>query len=264
MKKTICGVAVAALISSPVLAQSQAAEETAADAVAAALDAGDDMVEEAAGDAVEVPPPPPIQIAPALPPAPPEPLMLSSGVPIKLVVTDEVNSSTHEAGDIFDLTVLEDVTVNNTVVIPRGTPAKAEITWRTGKGAFGKSGKLEFALRSIDLKQGSIPVSGEFRQEGEGNTVATGVGVLAVGVFAGFITGKRARLPQGRELLSQTVGDVMFTPAGSLDPSYDSEKAMYEATANEPLTLCKAEAGQIEKEKKRAKAIKKCYVKRLE
>jgi hypothetical protein len=60
-------------------------------------------------------------------------------------------------------------------VIPRGTPAMGEVTWRTGKGAFGKSGKLEFSLRYIDLGGQHIPVTGDFRQEGEGNTLATGV-----------------------------------------------------------------------------------------
>jgi hypothetical protein len=92
-------------------------------------------------------------------------LMLNAGVPIALAVTEEVNSSTHKEGDMFKLTVLNDVSVGQTVVIPKGTPATGEITWRTGKGAFGKSGKIEFALRSIDLNGTSI----------QGNRVSLGV-----------------------------------------------------------------------------------------
>src|SRR4051812_44769212 len=76
---------------------------------------------------------------------------LSAGTPINLAMAEEINSSTQTAGDTFKLTVLEDVKVGDTVVIPRGTPAMGEVTWRTGKGSFGKSGKLEFAIRSIDL-----------------------------------------------------------------------------------------------------------------
>lgn len=67
-----------------------------------------------------------------------EMLILNAGVPITLVVTQEVNSSTHKEGDIFKLTVMNDVSTGQTVVIPKGTPATGEITWRTGKGAFGK------------------------------------------------------------------------------------------------------------------------------
>ncbi len=193
-----------------------------------------------------------------------EPLTLKDGTPVKLAVAKEVNSSTHDAGDTFGLTVLEDVRVGDTVVIPSGTPATAEITWRTGKGAFGKSGKLEFAMRSVELDGQSIPVTGSFRQEGEGNTVATGVGVLAIGVFAGFITGKRARLPVGRELMSQVAQPLEFTPDGRLSEAYDSKAAMAAAFANTPLGICKAEAETLTKPKKREKALKKCYKKRME
>ncbi len=233
MKRLFAGVAIAALTITPVSAQM--AEETQA------------VAEQTAPEPVEL-----------------KPLILKSGTPLKLAVSKEVNSSTHDAGDMFGLTVLEDVRVGDTVVIPSGTPASAEITWRTGKGAFGKSGKLEFSMRSVELDGQSIPITGDFRQEGEGNTVATGVGVLAIGVFAGFITGKRARLPMGRELLSQVAQPLEFAPDGSLSPSFDSESAMATAVANTPLGQCKAEADTLSKPKKRQKALKKCYKKRME
>ncbi len=191
-------------------------------------------------------------------------LVLAEDTPVTVAVSQEVNSSTHRAGDTFKLTVVDDVKIDDTVVIPRGTPATAEVTWRTGKGAFGKSGKMEFAIQSIDLADGQIPVTGEYRQEGEGNTVATGVGVLAIGVFAGFITGKRARLPAGRELMVQLDQPVTFAPSGKLAASYDADAAMAAAAAKTDLGRCKAEAGTIEKEKAREKAIEKCYVKRME
>lgn len=180
-----------------------------------------------------------------------------------LVMAKEVNSSTDGEGDTFPLTVMNDVKIGETVVIPRGTPAVGEITWRTGKGAFGKSGKMEFSLRYIDLKGQHIPISGDYRQEGEGNTVATGVGIIAVGVFAAFITGKRARVPMGRELMSQTVQPVPFTSDGQLASSFDSRAAMAEAEAKTPLGQCKAQAAALA-EKKRDQARKDCYSKRMD
>ncbi len=245
MKRLFAGVAIAALTITPVSAQM--AEETQAVAPVAPVVPVIASPEQTAPEPVEL-----------------KPLILKSGTPLKLAVSKEVNSSTHDAGDMFGLTVLEDVRVSDTVVIPSGTPASAEITWRTGKGAFGKSGKLEFSMRSVELDGQSIPITGDFRQEGEGNTVATGVGVLAIGVFAGFITGKRARLPMGRELLSQVAQPLEFAPDGSLSPSFDSESAMAAAVANTPLGQCKAEADTLSKPKKRQKALKKCYKKRME
>lgn len=83
-------------------------------------------------------------------PEPAKELVLNSGTPITLAVAEEVNSSTHKEGDTFKLTVLNDVKIDQTVVIPRGTPAVGEITWRTGKGAFGKSGKLDSHCETLN------------------------------------------------------------------------------------------------------------------
>ncbi|HJQ17929.1 MAG TPA: hypothetical protein VJ859_13135 [Allosphingosinicella sp.] len=124
-----------------------------------------------------------------------------------------------EEGTTFRLSVANDVMLGQYVVIPRGTPATGEITWKTGKGAFGKSGKMEIDLRSIDLNGRRIAVTGHYRQEGEGNTVGTVAGVVAAGVFAGFITGHSARIPAGRELKAYTTDALpVALPAGAPPP----------------------------------------------
>lgn len=197
-------------------------------------------------------------------PQPPKDIVLNAGTPITLAVSEEVNSSTHKEGDEFRLTVLNDVTIGQTVVIPRGTPATAEITWRTGKGAFGKSGKMEFELRSIYLDGTQLPLTGSFRQEGEGNTVATGVGVIAIGVFAGFITGKRARLPVGRELMAQVAQNVPFGADGRLSSTYDSAAAVKMAQSSTPFRKCRASAQGLGDSKMENAAMKKCYAERME
>lgn len=242
MKTITCGVALAALVSASLSAQTAAPPAPEAVAPAVAADALPTPVVE----------------------QPPQLLTLGGGTPITLAVTQEVNSSTHKEGDTFPLAVLNDVAIGNTVVIPRGTSASGEVTWRTGKGAFGKSGKLEFSLRSIDLGGRRIPVTGDYRQEGEGNTVATGVGVIAIGVFAGFITGKRARLPMGRELMAQLAQPVPFTADGKLDASFDAEAAMAAAEANTPVGKCRADANALSDATRRKAALKACYTKRME
>ena len=246
MKTLITGAAIAALLSTPLAAQEAAAPAQAAPAAVQAAEA-------------------PAQAAEAPAPAASEAglLTLNTGMPITLAVSQEVNSSTHHAGDIFPLTVVNDVKIGDTVVIPRGTPASAEITWRTGKGAFGKSGKLEFSLRYIDLGGQHIPISGDYRQEGEGNTIATGVGIIAVGVFAGFITGHRARLPMGRELMSQIARPVQFTADGHLAPSYDAASAMAAAEAATPMGQCRAQARALP-QRQQEHALRGCFHERLD
>lgn len=191
-------------------------------------------------------------------------LMLNAGTPITLAVAEEVNTSTHKEGDTFKLTVLNDVSIGQTIVIPRGAPATGEITWRTGKGAFGKSGKMEFDLLGVELNGTRVPVSGSFRQEGEGNTIATGVGIIAIGLFAGFITGKRARLPVGRELMSQLSQNVPFTANGRIADSFDAKAAVAAAELKTPFGQCRAATSSVADTKKRNSAIEKCYAERMD
>jgi hypothetical protein len=117
-------------------------------------------------------------------------------------------------GDSFNLTVVHDVLLGDYVVIPKGARAVGEVTWLTSKGAFGKSGKMEIEIRYVEVNGQRIELEGEFRQEGEGNTVATVGGVVLAGVFAGFITGKSGRIPAGRELMARTKSDVPVAFAG--------------------------------------------------
>lgn len=56
-----------------------------------------------------------------------------------------------------------------------------------------------------------IRLTGHYRREGEGNTIAT---VIAVGVFAGFVTGKSGSNPAGRELVAHTKEDLPVAFAG--------------------------------------------------
>lgn len=119
-------------------------------------------------------------------------------------------------GDSFNLSVVHDVLYNGYVVIPRGSRAVGHITWLTSKGAFGKSGKMDVALDYVEVAGRRIDLTGTYRQEGEGNTVATVGGVIAAGLFAGFVTGKSARIPQGRELKAYTKADLPLAISGPL------------------------------------------------
>lgn len=134
-------------------------------------------------------------------------LPLNSEVVLRLA--DELTSKGNRSkeGSMFRLTVAYDVKVDGTTVIPSGTPAVGEITKRTGKGVFGKSGKLEVELRQVDLNGQRIPLTGKYRQEGEGNTLAA-VGAVFLSAPLLFVTGKSAVIPRGRELFGYTTANT--------------------------------------------------------
>ena len=130
---------------------------------------------------------------------------LAPNTEILVRLSETVNSKLVREGHRFRVAVAQDVMMGNFIVIPKGTPGVGEVTYRTGKGAFGKSAKMEVEVRSITLPGGrEVGMSGKARQEGRGNTGATVGAVIAVGVFSAFVTGRSAVFEEGREVRAFT------------------------------------------------------------
>jgi hypothetical protein len=126
---------------------------------------------------------------------------LPANTELLLRFSQEVNSKRVKVGHEFRVALAQDVMMGNYVVLPKGTPGTGYVSYRTGKGAFGKSGKMEVTMKSLDLPSGrSIPLNGMTRQEGQGNTGATVGAAVAVGVFSAFVTGRSAIFAEGREV----------------------------------------------------------------
>ena len=141
-------------------------------------------------------------------------VVLPANSEVVLTMNETVSSKSHRLGEKFSLTVAQDVKVNDAVVIPRGTRAVAQITRRTGKGGFGKSGKLDFTFRYLDHNGMRIPIEGRHHQAGEGRTAATVGAVVAAGLVGGMLVkGKNARVEEGREFTVRTLEAIPVTVA---------------------------------------------------
>jgi hypothetical protein len=126
--------------------------------------------------------------------------LLPANTEVVVRLNEALSSSNVRAGRRFEVSVARDVVVGNAVVIPRGTPGVGEVTWRTGRGAFGKSGKMEIAVTALSLDGHTVPMSGKTRLEGRGGTGAAIGAVFAGGLVAGaFVTGRSASFEQGHE-----------------------------------------------------------------
>lgn len=144
--------------------------------------------------------PPPVIMAQEVQQFPENQSFLPANTEVFLSLNQPLNTKRTKEGETFYLTVTHDVMLDGYVVIPRGSRAVGEVTWVTGKGMFGKSGKMEVDIRYVDAAGARIPVVGTFRQEGSGNTVATVGAVVVVPVAGFFVTGKSGEIPKGREL----------------------------------------------------------------
>ncbi len=132
--------------------------------------------------------------------------MLPQGTQVTVRLIENVTTSGDdwEAGDTFRLVVAHDIMLGQYIVIPAGSPVQGRITDLSSRGAFGRSGKMDVEIEHIVVQGQQIAVNGTFRQEGEGATLETLGGVLVAGIFAGFVTGESATIPNGRELVVTT------------------------------------------------------------
>ncbi|WAT19276.1 hypothetical protein OZN62_06850 [Aurantiacibacter sp. MUD11] len=155
--------------------------------------------------------------------------ILPAGTEIQLRMNETITTSgnTWQEGDTFNLVVAEDVMLGQYIVIPAGTPAVGRITWLTSRGMFGKSGKMDVELEHIEIHGRQIAINGTYRQEGEGATLETLGGVLVAGVFGGIVTGRSARIPNGRELRATTEAPIELAIAAS-EIDYDHQASTSE------------------------------------
>lgn len=132
---------------------------------------------------------------------------LASVLPVNtmLMVTpeQEVTSKKMKEGDKHRFLVVEDIVYNGAIVIPRGSPVLAVVTWRTGKGIVGKSAKYDLSFELVRVGNKSWKIRGQHRQEGRGNTAGALLGSM-------LITGKSAVMLPGQIVNAFTAEPIPF------------------------------------------------------
>lgn len=106
--------------------------------------------------------------------------MMPANTIVSITPRAEISSKHVEEGQKVAFVVVEDVVENGVVVIPRGSIVQANIPWKTGRAIGGKSGKFEVAFESVSVNGKSYAMSGQYRQEGRGNSVGALLGSMVV------------------------------------------------------------------------------------
>lgn len=141
---------------------------------------------------------------------------LPQGTSVRLRTLSPLSSMDNKTGDRFDLEVAEDVLLNGRVVIPRGSPAKGEITMVKKKGMWGKSGKLEMRVLSVRANGRDIPLRGTVADKGDTGTAGVVGSILVLPIAGFFVTGTSASLPQGTGFTGLTESDLPVTFADQM------------------------------------------------
>ena len=149
------------------------------------------------------------------------PFILQDGTPVKLRLSQTVSSADAHVNDRVEFEVLEDVLVNNTVVIPKGSSALGTVTEAAPKKRMARGGKLEIVMDSVRLVDGE-KVALRAVKEGKGGGHAGGmtIGIVAAAVVFWpaaplflLMHGKDITFPKGTDVPTFVNGDMKLDPA---------------------------------------------------
>src|SRR5580698_3025774 len=157
---------------------------------------------------------------------------LEDGTPVKLKLNRTISSADAHVNDTVDFEVLEQVTVHDEIVIPRGAIALGTVTEAEPKRRMARGGKLNVNIDSVRLASGEkIPLRAVKDVKGGGHVGAmTGAMVATAIVFFPaaplflFMKGKDITIPKGTEVTAFVQGDMKldmakFAPAGTGAPA---------------------------------------------
>ena len=153
------------------------------------------------------------QAAPATTPAPHS---LLDGTPVKLRLSETISSADAKVGQEIPFEVIEDISVDQVVVLPKGSTAIATVTEADHKKSMGRAGKLNISISYARLKdQEKVALRATKDTKGGGHVGAmTGAMVATAIVFFPaaplflFMKGKDITIPQGTEVTSFVEGDM--------------------------------------------------------
>jgi hypothetical protein len=155
----------------------------------------------------------PQQIAPS---APPPSHTLLDGTPVKLRLSETISSSDAKVGQEIPFEVVEDISVDQVIVLPKGATAIATVTEADHKKSMGRAGKLNIAISYARLKdQQKVALRATKDTKGGGHIgamtgamVATSIVFFPAAPLFLFIHGKDTTIPQGTEIMAFVEGDM--------------------------------------------------------
>jgi len=126
-------------------------------------------------------------------PEPPPPVVIPAGTVITVRTQSVLGSKISHAGDAFDATVAQPVSVGGKEVIPSGAGAKGTVVEAQAQGKIKGQGSLQLALTSITIKGAPYTIQAStyeatIKGKGTRTAIATGGGA-ALGALIGGLAG---------------------------------------------------------------------------
>jgi len=142
--------------------------------------------------------------------------VLEDSTPVRLRINRTVSSGDAHVGDTIDFEVLEDVSLNGTLVIPKGGLAFATVTEAQAKRRMARGGKLDINIdyvKLVDDQKAALRAVKDLKGGGHtggmvGGMVATSLVFFPAAPFFLFMHGKDISIPKGTEITAYVNGDM--------------------------------------------------------
>jgi hypothetical protein len=149
-------------------------------------------------------------------------VVVASGTPLKIALTDQLASNSAHVGDRFQFHSLEDVTVDGWVIIPKGALGEGEILHAESAGGNGHPGKLQlqfdwiYSADNLKVKLSDVPATSNGDAAKGGASTATIASYLVLGplgLFAhNFVHGKDVVVKPDQKIQVYVAHSVHVTP----------------------------------------------------
>lgn len=142
--------------------------------------------------------------------------VLEDSTPVRLRLNRPISSADSHVGDTVDFEVLQDISVNGTLVIPKGWLAFGTVTKAEPKKRAARGGRVEIKIEYVRLLDSErAPLRAVQGGKGGGHVGVMTAAIAASGVlffpaapFFLFIHGKDITIPKGAEVTAYISGDV--------------------------------------------------------
>lgn len=140
-------------------------------------------------------------------------ILLPDSTPVRLELSNPLSSANATQGQVVEFRVADDVTIDRTVVIRKGTLALGKVTLAQGKRHLGRAGSIDIEADKTHAVDGTkVELHAEAGAKGKGKAGAMSAGMLitatGVGAPIGALWllkhGKDATIPAGSVLVAYT------------------------------------------------------------
>lgn len=153
--------------------------------------------------------------------------VLEDETPVRLRLNRTISSADAHVGDTVDFETLDNITVNGTLVIPKGGLAFATVTQAQAKRRMARGGKLDINIDYVKLVSGDKAALRAVKDtSGGGHTGAMVGGMVATSIvffpaapFFLFMHGKDISIPKGTEITAYVNGDMKLDLAKFQPPA---------------------------------------------